>query len=238
MTEVALTTDHVRERTPAKPVYHRAKRFADLVGALVLLTFGFPLFVLIGVLIRLDSQGPVLFRQERMGSRSRRIDGARVWQLEPFVFLKFRTMFVEADPSLHQTHIQAFVGGELIPTAGSKAAFKLDGDPRVTRMGRILRRLSLDELPQLINVVKGEMSLVGPRPVPLYEAAYYGVDHRARFAALPGITGLWQVRGRCDVSFTEMIDLDISYVRNQSMWLDTKILLLTIPAIIGGRGAG
>jgi lipopolysaccharide/colanic/teichoic acid biosynthesis glycosyltransferase len=238
MTEIALTTEKFTVRAPAKPVYHGMKRFADLVGALLLLTVGFPLFVLIGVLIRFDTPGPILYRQERMGSRSRRVHGKRVWQLEPFVFLKFRTMFADVDSSLHQQHIEAFVSGRLRATSGSKASFKLDGDPRVTRIGRMLRRTSLDELPQLINVAKGEMSLVGPRPVPLYEVAHYSVDDRGRFAALPGLTGLWQISGRCDVSFAEMIDLDISYVRNQSTWLDAKILLLTIPAVVRGRGAG
>lgn len=237
MTDVALTTGDT-VRAPAKSAYHRTKRFADLVGALVLLALGFPLFVLIGLLIRLDSPGPVLYRQERMGSRPRLVGGKRIWQLEPFVFLKFRTMFAEADSSLHEAHIEAFVGGHLAPASGSRASFKLDRDPRVTRIGRILRRTSLDELPQLINVVRGEMSLVGPRPVPLYEVSRYTLEHRARFGALPGITGLWQVNGRCDVSFAEMIDLDVAYVRNQSIVLDAKILLQTIPAVIGGRGAG
>jgi len=238
MTYVALTTEERAVRAPAKSVYHVTKRCADLVGAALLLAVGFPLFILIAALIRLDSPGPVLYRQERMGSRSRRWHGKRVWQPEPFVFLKFRTMATGVDSSVHEEHVAAFVGGELRPTSTTNARFKLEKDARVTRIGRVLRRASLDELPQLINVLKGDMSLVGPRPVPLYEVSHYTVDHRARFAALPGLTGLWQVSGRCDVSFAEMIDLDLRYVRNQSIWLDAKILLLTIPAVIGGRGAG
>ena len=115
---------------------------------------------------------------------------------------------------------------------------RLIDDPRVTRIGRILRRTSLDELPQLFNVIRGEMSLVGPRPVPLYEVAAYQPWQRERLAALPGITGLWQVRGRCELSFEDMVRLDVEYIRNQSIWLDFKILSLTIPAVLSGRGAG
>ncbi|MGH9896190.1 MAG: sugar transferase, partial [bacterium] len=120
---------------------------------------------------------------------------------------------------------------------GSGARFKLSNDPRVTRVGRVLRRMSLDELPQLFNVLKGEMSLVGPRPVPLYEVAEYGESDTERLAALPGITGLWQVRGRAEIPFSEMVRLDCEYVRNQSLWLDLKILAATIPAVVSGRGA-
>ena len=120
---------------------------------------------------------------------------------------------------------------------GTGAPFKLTHDPRVTRVGRLLRRTSLDELPQLFNVLKGEMSLVGPRPVPPYEVAQYHEPDAERLAAVPGITGLWQVNGRGDVPFAEMIRLDREYVRNQTVWLDLKILLATIPAIVSGRGA-
>jgi lipopolysaccharide/colanic/teichoic acid biosynthesis glycosyltransferase len=115
--------------------------------------------------------------------------------------------------------------------------FKLSNDPRVTRVGHILRKTSLDELPQLVNVLKGEMSLVGPRPLPTYEVAEYQAWHRERLAALPGITGLWQVQGRCEVTFEEQVQMDIEYVRNQSLWQDIKILLSTIPAVVSGRGA-
>jgi lipopolysaccharide/colanic/teichoic acid biosynthesis glycosyltransferase len=142
-------------------------------------------------------------------------------------------MTQNADQSLHQTHIQAYVEERLDTTR----IVKLTDDPRVTRVGRILRRTSLDELPQLLNVLKGDMSLVGPRPVPIYEAAAYADWHRERLAALPGITGLWQVDGRGRVSFTEMVRMDIAYVRNQSLLLDIKLLLSTIPAVLSGRGA-
>jgi lipopolysaccharide/colanic/teichoic acid biosynthesis glycosyltransferase len=217
--------------------YHVVKRAADLAGALVLLVVLSPLLLVIAIAIKLDSPGPIIYPQERMGSRRRRIAGATVWEPRPFVFLKFRTMVADADVSVHQAHVEDFVRGRL-QVDDTKARFKLSRDPRVTRFGRILRRTSLDELPQLVNVISGEMSLVGPRPVPLYEVALYDEPHHERFAAAPGMTGLWQVRGRCDVSFQEMIELDIAYVRKQSLWLDTRILFLTIPAVMGGRGAG
>jgi lipopolysaccharide/colanic/teichoic acid biosynthesis glycosyltransferase len=220
-----------------RPQYLLVKRCADVAGAAILLVGLMPFMVLIALLIVLDSPGGVFYVQERMGSRRRRVGGERAWELEPFSVFKFRTMSAGADSSLHQAHVEAYVRGRLHPEPRTPARFKLAEDPRVTRFGSILRRTSLDELPQLINVIRGEMSLVGPRPVPVYEVALYEEAHHERFAARPGITGLWQVSGRCDISFEDMINLDITYARAQSFWLDAKILLLTIPAVIGGRGA-
>jgi lipopolysaccharide/colanic/teichoic acid biosynthesis glycosyltransferase len=220
-----------------RPQYLLVKRCADVAGAAILLVGLMPLMVLIALLIVLDSPGGVFYVQERMGSRRRRVGGERAWELEPFSVFKFRTMSAGADSSLHQAHVEAYVRGRLHPEPRTPARFKLAEDPRITRFGSILRRTSLDELPQLINVIRGEMSLVGPRPVPVYEVALYEEAHHERFAARPGITGLWQVSGRCDISFEDMINLDITYARAQSFWLDAKILLLTIPAVIGGRGA-
>jgi lipopolysaccharide/colanic/teichoic acid biosynthesis glycosyltransferase len=237
MSELAAASKTLQGRRPEHLGYHSVKRCADLLGAVILLAALSPLLLLIAVLIKLESRGPVVYRQERMGSRRGRVDGADVWEPAPFVFLKFRTMAAGADPSLHQAHIEDFVNGRL-HESDTNSSFKLSADPRVTRVGRILRRTSLDELPQLINVIRGEMSLVGPRPVPLYEAALYDAEHRERLAAVPGMTGLWQVCGRCDVSFNDMIELDIAYIRARSLWLDLKILVLTIPAVVGGRGAG
>ena len=117
-------------------------------------------------------------------------------------------------------------------------SIKLEGDPRITRVGRYLRRASIDELPQLINVLRGEMSLVGPRPVPLYEFARYRHEHMSRFTVLPGISGLWQVRGRCALSFWEMVSCDLEYAENQSLWMDLKIMVRTLPAVVSMRGAG
>lgn len=216
-----------------RPLHFWGKRAVDVALATALLLLLAPLMVLIALLIKLDSPGPALFVQQRVGARRRCRDGRVTWEVHPFPFCKFRSMVADADPALHREYIRAFVRG----AADSSGEFKLAHDPRITRVGRLLRRTSLDELPQLVNVLKGEMSLVGPRPVPTYEVAEYQEWHYQRLAALPGITGIWQTRGRCQVPFAEMIRMDIDYVRRQSLWLDLKLLLLTIPAILSGRGA-
>jgi lipopolysaccharide/colanic/teichoic acid biosynthesis glycosyltransferase len=146
-------------------------------------------------------------------------------------------MVQDADPTAHQAFIKAFAEDRVESSGTNGAKFKMTEDPRVTRVGRMLRRTSVDELPQLMNVLRGDMSLVGPRPVPTYEVAEYRAWHRERLAALPGITGLWQVNGRSQVSFDDMIRMDIDYVRSRSLWLDVRILLLTLPAVLAGRGA-
>jgi lipopolysaccharide/colanic/teichoic acid biosynthesis glycosyltransferase len=205
----------------------------DVVLATLLLLLLLPLLVVIAVVIKLDSPGPVIYVQERVGTRRRSHKGQTIWEVANFPFFKFRSMVRDASQSVHQAHIKAFVEDRLDTTR----TVKLTADARVTRVGQFLRRTSLDELPQLVNVLKGEMSLVGPRPVPVYEAAAYRDWHRERLTALPGITGIWQVKGRGLVSFTEMVRMDIEYVRNQSPWLDIKILFATIPAVLSGRGA-
>ncbi len=217
--------------------YYSLKRALDLIVATLALVILSPLMALIAVLIVLDSGWPVIFAQERVGSRRWTHDGYSYWQRTLFTCYKFRTMVRDADQSMHQAFIKAFVEGREEPSDATGAKFKLTNDPRVTRVGRLLRKTSLDELPQLVNVLKGEVSLVGPRPVPTYEVDEYQAWHRERLAALPGVTGLWQVNGRCQVSFDESIRMDIEYVRHQSLGLDVKILLLTIPAVLSGRGA-
>jgi lipopolysaccharide/colanic/teichoic acid biosynthesis glycosyltransferase len=220
-----------------KSLYFACKRCIDVVLAALVLVLLAPLMLLIAILIKLDTPGPGIFVQERVGSRRRSRGGREIWEIRNFSCYKFRTMHLDADQSVHQAFIKAFVEGcEGISDEGG-VNFKLTDDPRVTRVGRILRKTSLDELPQLVNVLKGEMSLVGPRPVPTYEVAEYQAWHRERLAALPGLTGLWQANGRCQVSFDDMIRMDIEYVRNQSLRLDIKILFLTIPAVVSGRGA-
>jgi lipopolysaccharide/colanic/teichoic acid biosynthesis glycosyltransferase len=214
------------------------KRCMDVALAALALVVLSPLLLLIAILIKLDGPGPLIFAQERVGARRRSRGGRTTWEIRTFRVYKFRTMVHNADQSLHQAYVKAFVDGRLAAADVTGATFKLTNDPRVTRVGRILRRTSLDELPQLVNVLKGDMSLVGPRPVPTYEVAEYQPWHRERLAALPGITGLWQVSARCQVSFEDMIRLDIEYVRNWSLWRDVRILLLTIPAVLSGRGAG
>jgi lipopolysaccharide/colanic/teichoic acid biosynthesis glycosyltransferase len=214
--------------------YYPCKRALDIVGASMLLLLSMPLLLCIALLIKLDSPGPILYIQERVGSRRRKKNGMVSWQIRTFLCLKFRSMYSNADQSAHQAYISRFCKGEC---EQASTIFKLINDPRVTRIGRFLRRTSLDELPQLINVLVGDMSLVGPRPVPVYEAAHYGETHLERLAALPGLTGPWQVRGRCAVPFEKMIEMDIRYIHSCSIWVDLKLLLATIPAVISGRGA-
>lgn len=185
------------------------------VGALVVLA---PLLAAIALLVRVDSRGPAVFRQERLG-RDRR----------PFRVLKFRTMRVDAEDALHRAYIRQLAQGD----ATADGLRKLTRDPRVTRVGRMLRATSLDELPQLLNVVAGDMSLVGPRPALEYELEHYRPEHFDRFIVRPGLTGLWQVSGRAELGFTEMLDLDAEYARTTSPRLDLWILVRTPPALVG-----
>ena len=220
-----------------RELYFLSKRLIDVVLSAVLLVLLAPLLCLIAVAIKLDGAGPVLFVQDRVGAR-RRVTGRRTtWEIGRFPCLKFRSMVAGADETVHQKYIHAFVHGQLTTAEGANAKFKLARDTRITQVGRLLRRTSLDELPQLLNVLRGEMSLVGPRPVPPYEAAEYTESEIERLAALPGITGLWQVKGRADVPFGEMIRMDREYVHRQSLWLDLQILVATIPVVLSGRGA-
>jgi lipopolysaccharide/colanic/teichoic acid biosynthesis glycosyltransferase len=222
--------------TSRRTVSFVAKRILDLLLSSVILLLVLPVLVGISLAIKLDSPGPVLFRQERVGSRRRVRGGREIWEPRLFRVFKFRSMVYNCDNSVHESHIKAFVEGRLDGNGENGSRFKLTRDPRVTRVGQIIRRTSLDELPQLLNVLGGTMSLVGPRPVPEYEAVQYPTPER--FGALPGITGLWQVRGRCDLPFHEMSRLDSEYVQRRSLGLDLKILALTVPAVLNGRGAG
>ena len=204
------------------------KRGLDIAGSVALLFVLSPVFFLIAALLKATSPGPILFRQLRVGQMAK-----------PFTMLKFRTMRVDADPSLHHAFVTGFIksSAQLHP-AGRKAVFKLTNDPRVTPVGRILRKTSLDELPQLWNVLRGEMSLVGPRPPLPYEVEQYRPWHRRRVIdAKPGMTGLWQVKGRSRTTFDQMVRLDLQYARTRSLWTDIKILLATPRAVISGKGA-
>lgn len=207
------------------------KRMMDIVGSLVAFVLFAPLFLAIAVAIKLSSKGPVFFRQERIGQYGK-----------PFVLLKFRSMHINNDTAVHKEWFENFYSGKAQrhPSTGSigNGSFKLPNDPRVTRMGRLLRRTSMDELPQFFNVLKGEMSLVGPRPPIGYEVDAYQAWHRGRILqAKPGITGLWQVNGRSRVAFDDMVRLDLMYARTWSIWLDIQILLKTPAAVFFGEGA-
>src|SRR5262249_4680394 len=204
------------------------KRSLDITGSLLALTLLSPLLILISVLIKLTSRGPVLFRQERVGQY-----GAR------FTFLKFRSMYFTNDHSIHREYTKSLItGGARQAAKGWQSVYKLTADPRVTPLGRLLRRTSLDELPQFLNVLRDEMSLVGPRPPIPYEIEYYDIWHKRRLLAVkPGITGLWQVEGRSRVSFDEMVRLDLKYAGSWSFWLDMKILMRTPKAVVSGEGA-
>jgi lipopolysaccharide/colanic/teichoic acid biosynthesis glycosyltransferase len=197
-----------------------ACRTLDLVATVVLVLVLAPLLLLIALIIKLDSPGPVLFRQQRVG-RARR----------NFLVAKFRTMQHGADHDVHRDYMLALI------ESGTPAP-KLAGDARVTRFGAFLRRTSLDELPQLWNVLRGEMSLVGPRPPIPYEVDHYPPHWFERFLVKPGVTGLWQVSGRSEVSLEEMIELDVDYARRRSVLLNVWILLRTLPAVLSMKGAG
>jgi lipopolysaccharide/colanic/teichoic acid biosynthesis glycosyltransferase len=194
----------------------RWKRTLDVLLVFLALPLIIPLMLLIALLIRSVSNGPALFRQERVGYRGRR-----------FMCFKFRTMYVDADAGLHQGHLQQLMNS-------NTPMIKMDskGDPRIIPLGVLLRASGLDELPQLINVLRGEMSLVGPRPCLPYEYEKYLPWQKERFGSLPGLTGLWQVSGKNKTTFLEMIQLDIKYAKNKSLWWDLKIILMTVPALI------
>jgi len=202
------------------------KRGLDIALSSVLLVVASPLLLLLWCLIRSSSAGPALFRQERVGRHMR-----------PFVMLKMRTMYVDNDDGAHRAYVTSMLSAERAeeePPARNGALFKLVSDPRITPLGVWLRRTSLDELPQLINVLRGEMSMVGPRPVLPWEARLFGEIYRPRFTVKPGITGLWQVSGRSRLSMRLALELDVEYARRRSVALDLSILARTVPALFRG----
>jgi lipopolysaccharide/colanic/teichoic acid biosynthesis glycosyltransferase len=205
------------------------KRIIDIVGSACALLFLAPIFAAIAAALKLTSKGPVLFRQERLGQYGK-----------SFTFLKFRSMRTDCDARIHQEYVNQFIAGQVEIAAGGGTAtvFKIQKDPRVTPIGRFIRKTSLDELPQFWNVLRGDMSLVGPRPPIAYEFKAYDVWHRRRVLEIkPGITGLWQVEGRSRTRFDDMVRLDLKYARGWSNWLDLKILLQTPIAVLTGDGA-
>lgn len=208
------------------PGYLRVKRVCDVLFTLLIMPLLCPVVVIVGLLIRLDSAGPLFYHQKRIG-----LNGAE------FDMLKFRSMYVNQDDSLHRNAARRYMLGEQLNGAAKDGScFKLGHDPRITRIGRFLRKTSIDELPQFFNVLRGEMTLVGPRPPVPYEVELYQPHDWLRLAGKPGLTGPWQVYGRSRVTFREMVELDIAYLQRQSIWEDIKLIALTVPVMITGRG--
>jgi lipopolysaccharide/colanic/teichoic acid biosynthesis glycosyltransferase len=209
--------------TAPRRVHEAAKRTTDIVLSLALIIAAAPLLLLLCLLVRSTSAGPALFRQERLGRNK-----------QPFTLLKLRTMYIDNDDGIHRDYVTRLISADHTAPAGEGGLFKLDADPRITPLGAWLRRTSLDELPQLFNVLHGEMSLVGPRPVLSWEAQLFEEAYQPRFAVKPGITGLWQVNGRSRLSMRKALELDVEYVIRRSFTLDLAILLRTVPAVFRG----
>jgi len=224
--DVVEQVDPAPADTPGALTVDILCRTLDVVAAVVLLILLTPVLALIALVVKLDSPGPVLFRQRRLG-RDR----------APFTVHKFRTMKQGASHDVHRAFVLSLIAGEEPAPVKGEPRFKLSGDARVTRVGRFLRRSSLDELPQLWNVLRGEMSLVGPRPPIPYEVEHYPPHWLARFAVKPGVTGLWQVNGRSELTMEEMVKLDIEYAERRSLWLNLRILARTVPVVLTARGA-
>jgi lipopolysaccharide/colanic/teichoic acid biosynthesis glycosyltransferase len=222
--DARLYPDLIRDSSfPAKS----SKRVIDVAGSLLAMIFFSPFLALIALSIKLTSKGPVVFRQQRVGEDGR-----------SFTFLKFRSMYADNDPAIHEEYVRRLIAGSSAAELGQGAVFKLTKDHRITPLGKFLRKTSLDELPQFLNVLRGEMSLVGPRPPVPYEYECYKVWHRSRLVGVkPGLTGLWQVDGRSRVDFDGMVRLDLKYARTRSLWRDIKILFRTPAAIFTGNGA-
>lgn len=197
--------------------YATAKRMVDICGSLFAFMAGFPLFLIVALLVKFTSRGPVLFKQTRVG------EGGRL-----FTCYKFRSMYIDAEARQAELRHLNEVSGPV---------FKIKNDPRITPVGRVIRKASLDELPQFLNVLRGEMSLVGPRPAIPSEVAKYGRRELGRLAVKPGLTCLWQIGGRSSVDFDRWVELDLAYIRTMSFWGDLLILLKTVPAVLTARGA-
>lgn len=209
--------------------YLAAKRTLDVLVSLAVLLWGLPLWLAIALAIKLTSPGPVFYRGTVIGKGGR-----------PFRYYKFRTMVAGADNTVHRQWLERFVKEDAAyaQDAAGRPVFKVVADPRVTPVGRWLRKLSLDEVPQMINVLRGEMSLVGPRPPVPYEYEHYDAVAKQRLSVTPGITGLYQVTARSQVGFSRMLAIDLDYIRRRSLWLDLRIMLKTPWVMLTGKGAG
>ena len=205
-----------------------SKRFIDVSLSLGVLVLGFPFFLAIGLLIKLTSRGPVFFKQRRVGENGK-----------PFFLYKFRSMKIDCDDSIHREFTQNYIQGQDSQTSldgESETLYKIVDDPRITAVGGFLRKTSLDELPQFINILRNEMSVVGPRPPMEYEYEHYDDWHKLRVKIKPGLTGLWQVSGRSTVPFQEMVMLDLYYIEHWSLRMDLNIMIKTVPVMLSGTG--
>jgi len=217
---------NLSKRNVSRQASSSIKKLMDITGSIFAFLVFSPIFLIIAAAVKLTSKGPVFFKQERMG-----LNG------ETFTFLKFRSMYTNSDQTRHKDYIKKLIK-EGKDDANAPGVYKLSNDPRITPVGGFLRKTSLDELPQFINVLMGEMSLVGPRPPIPYECELYDIWHRRRLLSVkPGITGLWQVTGRSRTTFDEMVRIDLKYINDWSLWLDIKLLLKTPWVIITGKGA-
>ena len=223
---MAVLSPPVQTNIISNSGYLRAKRVLDVVFSLLIFI---PLSIVIGVfaiLIRIDSKGPIFFRQKRLGKNG-----------VEFEMFKLRSMYVDSDDTFHRESIKQYISGAVLNNnVNSNNLYKLVDDPRVTRIGRFIRKFSIDELPQFINVLRGEMTLVGPRPPLPYEVEEYDSHHWIRLSGKPGLTGTWQVYGRSRVPFQEMVEMDIEYLSEQSLLQDLKLIALTLPVMLKGCG--
>jgi len=206
--------------------YLRIKRFVDILFTLLILPFLLIITLIVAVMIRIDSPGPIFFRQKRVG-----LNGVE------FNMLKFRSMYANSDDSIHREAIARYMNGQKVSESTiTDLSYKSVDDPRITRVGRFLRKTSIDELPQFFNVLRGEMTLVGPRPPLPYEVEFYSQHDRLRLYGKPGLTGYWQVYGRSRVPFASMVEMDIDYLQKQSLKEDLKLVFLTVPVMVRGQG--
>lgn len=214
------------ESIPLNTNYLKAKRILDVTFTILIAPFVLFVGVIVAICIKLNSPGPIFYRQKRIGQ-----DGVE------FEMLKFRSMYINNDSNIHREKIIKYMNGEKLNEDGNDAmAYKHLHDPRITTVGRFIRKTSLDELPQFWNVLRGQMSLVGPRPPLPYEVECYSPHDSLRLTGKPGLTGPWQVYGRSRVTFHNMVNMDITYLKEQSLWYDLKLVMLTIPVMIFGRG--
>lgn len=232
------TTSRVTDNTR----YYLLKRLMDIAVAGTMLLVLSPVLLVVALLVKFTSEGPIIFSQERVGAKRRYgEDGTAYWEETRFRIHKFRTMFQNCDARLHQAYVQALIQNDRAGMAALQGTDtnvrKLTRDPRITRVGHFLRKSSLDELPQLWNIIKGDMTLIGPRPCLAYERDMYTPWHCQRLHGTPGLTGWWQVKARSSADFGEMVAMDVWYLQQQSIVLDIRILLMTPFAVLASRGA-